>query len=213
MPPVPCQALTLLLQPFLSSAENGVCVKQLGITTGHTPAAVATLAELCSSLGPGKRLPLASYARVLVVALDITVASEEAINKAGLTEARVGKELERQQTLQQLLWCCVAVMGTFGGMRQMHTSPLGAQIPLPLHDLAAVLCYSWQLLPAGAPARLGRLRLRQLQWQHYLAISCQRFCSCCSMQQGRVMERVSSGSLYCMSWQQLVAWVHYRWVC
>jgi hypothetical protein len=152
---LPRTYLTLLLQPYCSSAKNEVCVKQLGITTGHTPAAIAALAELCYSLGPGKKLPLASYARILAVALDLTVASKGGFSKVGYPEARVGMELERQQTLQQLLGGVVAVLGTFRGMRQLHTSPLGAQILLPMHDLAAVLCYSWQLLPSAAAARLA----------------------------------------------------------
>ena len=152
---LPRTYLTLLLQPYFSSAKNEVCVKQLGITTGHTPAAIAALAELCYSLGPGKKLPLASYAQILAVALDLTVASKGGFSKVGYPEARVGMELERQQTLQQLLGGVVAVLGTFRGMRQLHTSPLGAQILLPMHDLAAVLCYSWQLLPSAAAARLA----------------------------------------------------------
>jgi hypothetical protein len=152
---LPRTYLTLLLQPYFSSAENEVCVKQLGISTGHTPAAVAALAELCYSLGPGKKLPLASYAQILAAALDLTVASKGGLSKVGYPEARVGMELERQLTLQQLLGGVVGVLGTFRGMRQLHTSPLGAQILLPMHDLAAVLCYSWQLLPAAVAARLA----------------------------------------------------------
>jgi hypothetical protein len=150
---LPRTFLTLLLLPHLDTPQLEVCVKQLGLTCGDTPAAVAALADLCNTLSPGRRLPLASYAQVLAAAHEVTVST--AFSGVTFQEARVGLELERQQRLQQLLAAVVRVLGTFRGMRGLHTSPFGAQLLLPMYDLAAVLCYSWQLLPSDAARRLA----------------------------------------------------------
>lgn len=158
--------LTLLLLPHLSTAQHAVCVKQLGLTSGthEAPAAaVAVLEVLCNTLAPGHRLPLGSYAQLLAAALDVTRVQD--FGGVGFTDARLCLEFEQQQTLRQLLAGVVQVLGTFRGMRRQYSSPLGAQLVLPAHDLAAALCYSWQLLPGGpatalaeaAAAALGQL--------------------------------------------------------
>jgi hypothetical protein len=175
---LPGTYLTLLLQPYLSTAQRDVCVKQLGLTSGapETSAAVTALSNLCNTLSPGRRVPLATYAQVLATALDVVTVQD--FSRVGFQEARAGLEFERQQTLQQLLASVVTVFGTFRGMRQLYSSPLGAQMVLPMHDLAAVLCYSWQLLPVGAAtalaeavaAALGELSTQQQQQQQLMTV-------------------------------------------
>jgi hypothetical protein len=150
---LPRTYLTLLLLPHLDTPQLEVRVKQLGLTCGDTPAAVAALADLCNTLNPGRKLPLASFAQVLAAALEVTVST--GFSGVSFQEAQVGLKLERQQRLQQLLAAVVHVLGTFRGMRKLHTSPLGAQLLLPMYDLAAVLCYSWQLLPSDAASKLA----------------------------------------------------------
>jgi hypothetical protein len=144
--------LTLLLQPCVSSSQWITLVRQLVLTSGDTPHAAAALAQLCNTLKPGKALPLAAYADVLATALDIVCTDS---TNAAYPEARVGLELEKQQRQQQLLAAVVAVLGTFRGMRAMHASPLGAQLLLPMFDLAAVLCYCQELLPADTAVALA----------------------------------------------------------
>jgi hypothetical protein len=151
--------LTLLLQPRVSSGQWITLVRQLGLTSGNTPQVAVASARLCNTLQPGIALPVAAYAAVLATALDIVCT--DSIN-AAYPEARVGLELEKQQRQQQLLAAVVAVLGTFRGMRAMHASPLGAQLLLPMFDLAAVLCYCQELLPAGTAAALAAAVARAL---------------------------------------------------
>jgi hypothetical protein len=151
--------LTMLLQPHVSSEQWITLVRQSGLTSGNTPQAAAGLALLCTTLKPGKNLPIAAYATLLAAALDIV--STDSIN-AAYPEARIGLELEKRQRQQQLLAAVVAVLGTFRGMRVMHASPLGAQVLLPIFDLAAVLCYCQELLPGDAAASLAAAVARAL---------------------------------------------------
>jgi hypothetical protein len=153
---VPRAFLTLLLmsRPHLDSAQLDTAVRQLGLATGDTAAATTALAELCSSReGPGWQLPLAAFADVLAVALQQAKSADFA--RVSMPEARQGLEADRRRCQQQLLTAVVAVLGSFRGMRRTHTSPLGAQLVLPMHDLAAVLCYAWELMPKETSARLA----------------------------------------------------------
>jgi len=151
---LPRTYLTLLLLPHLSTPQIELCIKQLGLnSSGDTPAALAALADLCNISNPGRQLPLGSYAQALAAALNPTLAAD--FSKVSNPEAKLGLELERRQTLQQLLAGVVQVLGTFRGMRRLHTSPLGAQLLLPMHDLAAALCFIWQLLPQAAATGLA----------------------------------------------------------
>jgi hypothetical protein len=151
--------LTLLLRPRVSSSQWITLVRQSGLTSGNTPQAAAALALLCNTLKPGKALPLAAYAAALATALD--VACTDSTNVA-YPEARVGLELEKQQRQQQLLEAVVTVLGRFRGMRAMHASPLAAQLLLPKSDLAAVLCYCQELLPADTATALAAAVARAL---------------------------------------------------
>jgi hypothetical protein len=152
---LPRTYLSLLLRPHLDSAAFDTCIRQLGLATGHTTAAAAAMGQLCtSSDSPGRRLPVAVYAEALAVAL------RQALDDSGcasisIPEARMACAADQRRTTQQLLTAVVAVLGSFRGMRRLHTSFLGAQMVLPLHDLAAVLCYSWELMPPAAAHQLA----------------------------------------------------------
>lgn len=149
--PLPRTYLALLLAPQLDSAQLDACMRCVGLATGDTAAAVAALAELCNGNGPGRQLPLARYAQALAVGLAQATALD--FGSVSNPEARASLEGGRRRTLQQLLTAVVTVLGSLRGMRRPLHSPLGAQLLLPLHDLAAVLCYARELLPRETSAQ------------------------------------------------------------
>jgi hypothetical protein len=140
--------LIMRLQPCLSQQHYKMAVQQSGLLSAADAVdAVAALHLLCHQLVPGKRLPLARYAQILTSALELTTSQD--FTNVSSPEARLALQMECRHRQQQLLAAVVHVLGIFRGMRALIDSPTAAGLLLPSADLAAVLCYGWQLLPAG----------------------------------------------------------------